>query len=61
MSESEHEGHEPPAKFSYAVGAGLGLLVGGAIGLFTDHFLLDAAFGVAIGLVVAYLVRELKP
>ncbi len=60
MSE-EHENHEPPAKFSYAVGAGLGLLVGGAVGLFMDHFLLDALFGVAIGLVVAYLVRELKP
>ena len=60
MSE-EHENHEPPAKFSYAVGAGLGLLIGGAVGLFMDAFLLDAAFGIAIGLVVAYLVRELKP
>ena len=59
MSE-EHEQHEPPAKFSYAVGAGLGLLVGGAVGLFLDHFLLDALFGVAIGLVVAYIVRNIK-
>lgn len=57
----EHEAHEPPAKFSYAVGAGLGMLIGGAVGLFMDQFLLDAAFGVAIGLVVAFLVRELKP
>lgn len=56
----EHEPHEPPAKFSYAVGAGLGLLVGGAVGLFLDHFLLDALFGVAIGLVVAYIVRNIK-
>ncbi len=60
MSE-EHENAEPPAKFSYAVGAGLGLLVGGAVGLFMDHFLLDAVFGIAIGLVVAYIVRTLKP
>ncbi|MEO6605743.1 MAG: hypothetical protein ABIN55_09025 [Aeromicrobium sp.] len=57
----EHKEHKPPAKFSYAVGAGLGMLVGGAIGLFMGHFLLDAAFGIAIGLVVAFLVRELKP
>lgn len=60
MSESEHENHEPPAKFSYAVGAGLGLLIGGAIGLFIGNFPLNAGFGVAIGLVVAYLVRALK-
>ena len=60
MSE-EHENHEPPEKYSYAVGAGLGLLVGGAIGLFTDQFLIDAILGVAIGLVVTYLVRFLRP
>jgi hypothetical protein len=58
---TEHENHEPPAKFSYAVGAGLGLLIGGAIGLFNDHFLIDAVFGIAIGLVVSYIVRTLKP
>jgi hypothetical protein len=58
---TEHENHVPPAKFSYAVGAGLGLLIGGAIGLFKDHFLLDAVFGIAIGLVVSYIVRTLKP
>ncbi len=57
---TEHENHEPPARFSYAVGAGLGLLVGGAIGLFMDHFLIDAVFGIAIGLVVAYMVRTLR-
>ncbi len=60
MSE-EHEVAEPPAKFSYAVGAGLGLLIGGTVGLFMDKFLLDAVFGIAIGLVVAYIVRTLKP
>jgi hypothetical protein len=59
MSE-EHEQHVPPAQFSYAVGAGLGLLVGGTVGLFLDHFLIDALFGVAIGLVVAYIVRNIK-
>ena len=58
---SEHENHAPPAPFSYAVGAGLGMLVGGAIGLAMDHFLLDAAFGIAIGLVITYIVRTLKP
>ena len=57
---SEHESHEPPAQFSYAVGAGLGLLVGGTVGLFLDRFLIDALFGVAIGLVVAYIVRNIK-
>ncbi len=57
---SEHESHEPPARFSYAVGAGLGLLVGGAVGLFMDRFVLDALLGVAMGLVVAYIVRTLK-
>ena len=57
----EHKNHEPPALFSYAVGAGLGLLVGGTVGLFLDKFLLDAVFGIAIGVVVAYLVRTLKP
>ena len=58
---SEHENHEPPAKYSYAVGAGLGLLIGGAVGLFTDTFLVDAILGVAIGLVVTYLVKFLRP
>jgi NhaP-type Na+/H+ or K+/H+ antiporter len=38
----------------------LGLLVGGTVGLFLDHFLIDALFGVAIGLVVAYIVRNIK-
>jgi hypothetical protein len=58
---SEHENHEPPAKYSYSVGAGLGLLIGGAIGLFTDSFLIDAILGIAIGLVVTYLVKFLRP
>lgn len=58
---SEHQNPQPPAAFSYAVGAGLGLLIGGAVGLFTDNFLLDAILGIAIGLVVTYLVLFLKP
>jgi len=58
---SEHENHEPPAKYSYAVGAGLGLLIGGAVGVFTDTFLIDAILGVAIGLIVTYLVKFLRP
>ena len=58
---SEHENHEPPPKYSYSVGAGLGLLIGGAVGLFRDEFLIDAILGIAIGLVVTYLVKFLRP
>lgn len=59
MSE-EHEHAVPPAKFSYAVGAGLGLLGGGAVGLFIGNFPLNAVFGLAFGLVIAYIVRNIK-
>jgi hypothetical protein len=58
---SEHEIPEPPAKYSYSVGAGLGLFIGGVIGLFTDTFLIDAVLGVAIGLVVTYLIKAVRP
>lgn len=62
---SEHENHEPPAKYSYAVGAGLGVLIGGAVGLLAGasgvSFLIDAVLGVAIGLIVTYLVKFLRP
>jgi len=53
---SERKNPEPPARSSYAVGAGLGLLIGGIVGLFTGHFLIDALLGIAIGVVMAYLV-----
>jgi len=58
---SERKNPEPPARFNYAVGAGLGLLIGGAVGLFTGNFLIDALLGIAIGVVVAYLVRTIRP
>jgi hypothetical protein len=60
---SEHHNPEPPAQYRYAVGAGLGLLVGGAVGLFLgdDKFLASAIFGVAVGIVVAYFVKFLRP
>jgi hypothetical protein len=60
---SEHHPSEPPAQFRYAVGAGLGLLIGGAVGLFLgdDKFLAAAIFGIAVGIVVAYFVKFLSP
>ena len=60
---SEHHPPEPPAQFRYAVGAGLGLLIGGAVGLFIDEdvFLASAIFGVAVGIVVAYFAKFIKP
>ena len=59
---TEHHTPEPPAQYSYAVGAGLGLLIGGGVGLFLDEdkFLPLAVIGLAIGLVVAYLVRTIR-
>ena len=56
---SEHHSPEPSSTYTYAVGAGLGLLVGGAIGLFAgdDLFLPAALLGAGIGIVVAFLVK----
>ena len=55
---SEHQPPEPSATYTYAVGAGLGLLVGGAVGLFAgDLFLPGALLGAGIGVVVAFLVK----
>ncbi len=56
---SEHHPPEPSATYTYAVGAGLGLLVGGAVGLFTgdDLFLPGALLGAGIGVVVAFFVK----
>jgi hypothetical protein len=56
---SEHHEPEPPTTFTYAVGAGLGLLVGAGIGLFIgdSYFLAAALLGAGIGVVVAFLVR----
>ena len=56
---SEHHPPEPSAVYTYAVGAGLGLLVGGAVGLFAgdDLFLPAALLGAGIGIVVAFLVK----
>jgi len=58
-----HQNPEPPAQFRYAVGAGLGLLVGGAVGLFLDgdYFLPAAILGVAVGIVVAFFATFTKP
>lgn len=56
---SEHQPPEPSPVYTYAVGAGLGLLVGGAVGLFAgdDLFLPAALLGAGIGIVVAFLVK----
>ncbi|MDX6231887.1 MAG: hypothetical protein QOH68_855 [Nocardioidaceae bacterium] len=56
---SEHQPPEPSATYTYAVGAGLGLLVGGAVGLFAgdDLFLPAALLGAGIGVVVSFLVK----
>jgi hypothetical protein len=56
---SEHHPPEPSATYTYAVGAGLGLLVGVVIGLFAgDNLFLPAALlGAGIGIVVAFLVK----
>jgi hypothetical protein len=57
---SEHHPPEPPATYTYAVGAGLGLLIGAAVGLFAgdgDLFLPAALLGIGIGIVVAFLVK----
>lgn len=54
------ENREPPAEFRYAVGAGLGLLVGGAVGLFVDQFLSGVLIGVAGGIVVAFFAGFIK-
>ena len=56
---SEHHPPEPSAVYTYAVGAGLGLLVGGTVGLFAgdDLFLPAALLGAGIGIVVAFLVK----
>jgi hypothetical protein len=63
MTEPEHHNPEPPSEYTYAVGAGLGLLVGAAVGLFAggDRFLLFAGLGIVAGLAVAYLVKLLRP
>jgi hypothetical protein len=57
----EHQPPEPPATYTYAVGAGLGLLIGGAVGLFAgdgnDLFLPGVLLGAGIGIVVAFLVK----
>jgi hypothetical protein len=60
---SEHHNPEPPAQYRYAVGAGLGLLIGCAVGLFLgeDTFLAAAIFGIAVGIVVAYFAKFLSP
>ena len=58
---SEHHPPEPSATYTYAVGAGLGLLVGVAVGLFTgdggDLVLPAALLGAGIGVVVSFLVK----
>ncbi|MCW2830487.1 MAG: hypothetical protein JWP31_1179 [Aeromicrobium sp.] len=60
---SDHQNREPSAQFRYAAGAGLGLLIGAAVGLFLDRdvFLPAALIGMAIGLVVAYVAQFTKP
>ena len=56
---SEHHPPEPPSSYTYAVGAGLGILIGGAVGLFAgdNYFLPAAILGAGIGIVLAFLVR----
>jgi hypothetical protein len=56
---SEHQPPEPSATYTYAVGAGLGLLIGGAVGLFSgdDLFLPAALLGTGIGVLGAFLVK----
>jgi hypothetical protein len=56
---SEHHPPEPSSTYTYAVGAGLGLLVGGAVGLFAgdDLFLPAALLGAGFGIVGAFLVK----
>ena len=56
---SEHRPPEPSSTYTYAVGTGLGLLVGGAVGLIVGEnlFLPAALLGAGIGIVVAFLVK----
>ena len=58
-----HQNHEPPAQFRYAVGIGLGVLIGGAVGLFVDNdqFLAFALAGAAAGLLLSYFAKFLRP
>ena len=60
---SEHGNPQPPTAFRYAAGIGLGVIIGGAVGLFVDEdvFLPAAVIGAAVGLLVAYFVRFTRP
>lgn len=58
---SEPQNHEAPKEYSYAVGAGLGLLGGVAVGLFINDVVPAVMIGVVFGVVAAWGVRLLKP
>ncbi|MGA8986876.1 hypothetical protein [Aeromicrobium sp.] len=56
---TEHHSPEPPSSFTYAVGVGLGALIGGAVGLFLggNYFLPSLLIGAAVGIIVSHLVK----
>ena len=58
---SEHENHEVPKEYTYAVGAGLGLFGGVIVGLFMDEVVPAVMIGMVVGIVIAWGVRLLKP
>ena len=58
---SEHQNHEPPAPYRFAVGAGLGMIIGLAVGLFADQPIAGALIGLAVGIICAYGAKFIKP
>jgi len=51
---------EPPAPYRYAIGAGLGLLVGAVVGAVVHRPFAAIVIGVAAGLVLAYVLSVLR-